>query len=82
MIEHEAKASSNMRTFVSFMALLIVIFLSTAVCCFMVYNMSGWVALRCLIMLIVGWIFVDILITRTFYCIIIALILWCKQRHK
>ncbi len=78
MIEHEAKAGSNVKTFMAFMILLILVLLSAATCCYIVFNFDGWIALRCLLMLLIGFFLVDILVTRTLYCFVIAIVLWCK----
>jgi len=64
------------------MALLILILLSSSTCIYILWNMSGANAFRCMLMLVCGWLFVDVIVSRTFYSFIISLVLWCKQQHR
>lgn len=82
MINAQAKANNNVKTFITFMALLILILLSSSTCIYVLWKMSGANAFRCIVMLVVGWLLFDVAIARTFYSFIIALVLWCKQQHK
>jgi hypothetical protein len=82
MMEHEAKANTNIKTFVALIFLVIAIILSAATCTYMlVFYFSSYLVLYCMIMLAVGFILVDLLIARTFYCLIITSFLWCKQKR-
>lgn len=79
MLEHEAKADTNFKTFLSLILVMIVVVLSASTCGYMlVFYFSSNLALYCLIMWVAGFLFVDLLIARTFYCFIISIILWCK----
>lgn len=82
MLEHEAKANTNFKTFIAMIFVMIVVVLSASTCGYMlVFYFSSYLALYCLIMWVAGFILVDLLIARTFYCFIISLILWCKQKR-
>lgn len=80
-MEHEANANTNFKSFISLIFLMIAIVLSAATCAYEVYHFSAMLALYCIIMLLAGFFFVDILFTWTFYCFIISLFLWCKQKR-
>ena len=82
MIEHEAKAGSNLKTFLAFMVLVTLTILSAATCSYLVWHLNGWIAFYCLLMLFIGFLFIDVLLTRTMYCFFIACFLWCKQRRE
>lgn len=63
MLEHEAKADTNFKTYIAMILVMIVVVLSAATCGYMlVFYFSGMLALYCLIMWVVGFILVDVLV--------------------
>jgi len=63
MLEHEAKANTNVKTFVSMIFLMIAIVLSAATCSYMlVFYFSSMLTLYCMIMLLAGFFLVDLLV--------------------
>ena len=81
LFDDQARSENSLSYFAYFIMLALVV-LSSSTCCDLTYNMTNGNALRCLLMLVVGWIVIDICLTRVFYCTIIALIIWLRQRHK
>ena len=77
MLEHESKSSTNFKTFMVLIFLVIACVLSAATCAYWVFYFENMLALYCLIMLIVGF-FIDILIIRPFYCFMLSIVLWIK----
>ncbi len=59
----------------------IAVIMSTGVCCYIMYYFDQEIAMWSLIMLIVGFLLVDILLCRPLYCLIITLFYWCKRRR-
>ena len=63
MLEHEAKADTNFKTFLSLILVMIVVVLSASTCRYMLeFYFSSNLALYCLIMWVAGFLLVDLLI--------------------